>query len=63
VNQRKDRGIHLVIYVIAGAAMGGFLDVTAFDQPTPGTGIVLGAVIGVLYCAFVRFSGRRSRRG
>ena len=63
MSQRKDRPIHLVIYMIAGAAMGGLLDVTAFDQPSPGTGIALGAVIAVLYFAVIWFTGRRTGRG
>lgn len=40
---------HFFIYLVAGAAMGGFLDVVVFDLPTPLYGILGGAVIAILY--------------
>jgi hypothetical protein len=56
----QDRGIHFLIYLVAGAAMGGFLDVAVFEQPTPVYGMIGGAVIAVFYqLALWRWPSRR----
>jgi len=46
---RRDRPYHLPIYVIAGAAMGGFLDTAAFGERTPLWGMLFGALVALLY--------------
>ncbi|MCS6805999.1 MAG: hypothetical protein RMM98_12795 [Acidobacteriota bacterium] len=45
----RDRPFHFLIYLIAGAAMGGFLDMTAFRMETPIYGFISGALIAVLF--------------
>ena len=51
VLDRSTRITHFFLYLIAGAAMGGFLDVTAFGESTPVYGMVFGAIVAVLYQA------------
>lgn len=45
----RDRPFHFLIYLIAGAAMGGFLDMTAFRMETPVYGFISGALIALLF--------------
>ena len=61
MNQRKDRKVHFFVYLVAGAAMGGFLDVIAFGEPTPFGGMIMGAVVATLYQAAIWTMGRRQR--
>ena len=49
----KDRLYHFFIYLVAGAAMGGFLDVTVFRMETPIYGFITGAIIAVLFQTFI----------
>jgi hypothetical protein len=37
------------LYLVAGAAMGGFLDVAVFREPTPLYGMIGGAIIAMFY--------------
>ena len=46
---KRDSPYHLLIYLIAGAAMGGFLDVSAFGERTPLWGMIFGALVALLY--------------
>jgi hypothetical protein len=55
----KDRSVYFLIYLVAGMSMGGFLDVVAFDQPTPFYGMILGAVIAICYQAAIWIAHRR----
>ena len=58
--ERRDRWYHFPIYLIAGGAMGGFLDVTAFHMPTPVYGILTGCVIAVLFQVVIWKPWKRS---
>jgi len=40
---------HFLLYLVAGAAMGGFLDVAVFREPTPLYGMIGGAIIATFY--------------
>jgi len=60
---QKDRPIYFLIYLVAGATMGGFLDVAVFGQPTPVYGMIGGAVIAVFYQMVIwHWERRRGRR-
>ena len=52
--ERGDRWYHFFIYLLAGAFMGGFLDVTAFHMSTPVYGIVSMSVARVVALAASR---------
>jgi len=57
--RRKDRPIHLLAYIMAGAAMGGVLDVAVFGLPTPLYGMAAGALIAVMYYGALLYRQRR----
>jgi hypothetical protein len=61
VNQssHQDPWPFFLLYLVAGAAMGGFLDVAVFDEPTPLYGMIGGAAIAVLYQGAIWTSHRR----
>ncbi len=46
---RRQQITHVLLYLAAGAAMGGFLDVAVFGESTPVYGMAFGAVVAVLY--------------
>ena len=47
----RRRIAHFFLYLAAGAAMGGFLDVAAFGESTPVYGLIFGGIVAVLYQA------------
>ncbi len=55
----QGRKLSVLAYVVAGSAMGGLLDVVAFDRPTPFEGFFIGAVVAALYVLVLRTSGSR----
>jgi hypothetical protein len=58
---RRDRPIYFLVYLAAGAAMGGFLDVAVFRLPTPIYGMLTGAAIAVLFQIGIWIQHRRRR--
>ncbi len=58
VLSQLQRATHFFIYLAAGAAMGGFLDVAAFGQETPAYGMIFGAGVAVAYQAVYWFRDR-----
>ena len=45
----RDPTIFFWVYLVAGAVMGGFLDVAVFRLPTPVYGMMIGVGVAVLY--------------
>jgi hypothetical protein len=58
----KEPKAFFLLYLVAGAVMGGFLDVVVFEQPTPLYGMIGGAIIATLYQGAVWISQKWSRR-
>ena len=56
---RHTRITHFFLYLAAGAAMGGLLDVTVFGESTPVYGMIFGSVVAILYQAVFWFRERK----
>jgi len=59
--QQRDPWQFFFLYLVAGAAMGGFLDVAVFGERTPLYGMIGGAAIATFYQIAV-WLGQRPRK-